>query len=310
VPRNGARWVFSRSFESGEQLTVRYTVQLPASRELAVEGYFVSGSPQIAERSDGTDRIGIDAPTAELASAGGEIAMVRTVESIDEDGLATVSLTIRTGTAFDGLTVHETFSERAEILSIDPAGGQFDSINRSNADWLALSHDRLVLEPDESREITITVDAPAEIDGTYWGAVFVESQPEIVEQQGTRVLSIYRTAIKVYVTALGTGELAGVVTGVEVPETLPLAIEATFENTGTVELVVTGEIEVIDRTGETVRGLTIPEFKVLPGSSRVVIVVDETGDDPLPADIYQAVVSLDFGGDGPVVGVRGFRIRD
>jgi hypothetical protein len=210
---------------------------------------------------------------------------------------------------FDSLTVHETYSERVEIHSVDSGGARFDTINRSNADWLALSHERLVLEPDESREITLTVDTPQGIDGTYWSAVFVESRPEIVEQEGTRVLSIYRTAIKVYVTALGTGELAGAVTSVEVPETSPFAVEATFENTGTVELVVTGEIEVIDRTGETVRELTIEEFKVLPGSARVVVAVDESESEPLPEGIYQAVVSLDYGGDGPVVGARGFRVR-
>jgi len=309
VPQNGARWAFARAFASGEELSVCYTVQLPAPRELAVEGYLSTGSPQASVRSAGMDRIAADAPTTELASADGEIAIARTIASVDENGLATVTLAIRTGAAFDGLTVHETFSERVEIRSVDSGGARFDTINRSNADWLVLSHERLVLEPDESREITLTVNTPQGIDGTYWSAVFVESRPEIVEQEGTRVLSIYRTAIKVYVTALGTGEPAGAVTSVEVPETSPLAVEATFENTGTVELVVTGEIEVIDRTGETVRELTIEEFKVLPGSSRIVVADDEPEAEPLPEGIYQAVVSLDYGGDGPVVGVRGFRVR-
>ena len=309
VPQNGARWVFARAFAGGEELVVRYTVQLPASRELAVEGYLSTGSPQVSVRSDGMDRIAADAPTAAMATADEEIAIARTTASVDENGLATVTLAIRTGAAFDGLTVHETFSERVEIQSVDSGGARFDTINRSNAGWLALSHERLVLEPDESREITVTIDAPERIDGTYWSAVFVESRPEVVEQEGTRVLSIYRTAIKVYVTALGTGELAGAVTGVEVPETSPLAVEATVENTGTVELVVTGEIEVVDRTGETVRELTIGEFKVLPGSARIVVVVDESESEPLPEGIYQAVVSFDYGGDGPVVGVRGFRVR-
>jgi len=309
IPQNGARWFFSRRFEPGEEVAIRYTVQLPEDGELLVQGDFQSGSPQIMAQSTRGGRVATGAAVATLAAASGEIETVRSIESVDGSGIATILLTIRTDAAFDGLTVHETFSERAEIQPIESAGARFDTVNRSNADWLTLSHERLVLEPDETREITLTVDAPEAIDGTYWSAVFVEAQPEIVEQGGTRVLSIYRTAIKVYVTALGTGELSGSVTGVDVSETAPLTIDAAFENAGTVELVVTGQVEVIDRNGETVRRLRIDEFKVLPGGTRIVTAVDETEDAPLPADIYQAVVSFDFGGDGPVVGVRGFRVR-
>jgi len=309
IPRDGARWFLSRPFEPGEEVAIRYTVQVPEDGELLVQGDFQSGSPQIEARSTEADRVAAGVPATTLRAAGGEIEIVRAIESVDESGVATILLTIRTDAAFDGLTVHETFSERAEIQSIESTGARFDTVNRSNADWLTLSHDRLVLEPDETREITLTVDAPESIDGTYWSAVFVEAQPEIVEQGGTRVLSIYRTAIKVYVTALGTGRSIGSVTGVDIPETAPLTIDAAFENAGTVELVVTGQVEVIDRSGETVRRLRIDEFKVLPGSTRIVTAVDETDDAPLPAGIYQAVVSFDFGGDGPVVGVRGFRVR-
>ena len=88
-----------------------------------------------------------------------------------------------------------------------------------------------------------------------------------------------------------------------------MILYALFENTGNVELVVTGDMQIIDRTGEVVRDLSIDEFKVLPGAKRIVTILDATDAIPLPADIYQAVVSFEYGGDNPVVGVRGFRIR-
>jgi len=198
--------VFDRAFDAGEKTTIRYTVQLPDTAEVRVQGFVRTTSPEVSARSDGADRIAADvAEPSVLAAEDGSIVVVRTVESVDGSGLAVVGLTIRADAAFDGLVLHETLSDRAEIRSLEAGGAQFDTINRSNAGWIVLSHDRIVLEPGESRDVVVHIDAPDGIEGTYWSAVFVESRPRIVEQAGTRVLGIYRAAVKVYVTALGTG---------------------------------------------------------------------------------------------------------
>jgi len=131
----------------------------------------------------------------------------------------------------------------------------------------------------------------------------------VEERDGTRVLSVYRTAVKVYLTIPGTESIAAEVTDVRVTRTAPLTVEATIENRGNVQLSITGVLQVIDRTGETVRGLEIPEFPVLPGAARVVTIVDDANASALGAGIYQAAVQFDFGGANPVVGVRGFRVR-
>ena len=233
----------------------------------------------------------------------------RTIDSIDEDGIAVVRLVIQCNAAFEGLVIHETTAERVDITSKETSGSRFDTINRSNASWISLSHDRLVLQADESRDVTLTVDMPEDVSGTYWSTVFVVSQPQASDQGGMRVLSIYRTAIKIYVTAFGSDDLEGQVVDVQVGETDPLILYALFENTGNVELVVTGDVQIIDRTGEVVRDLVIDEFKVLPGAKRIVTILDALDSNPLPAEIYQAVVVFDYGGDNPVVGVRGFRVR-
>jgi hypothetical protein len=81
-----------------------------------------------------------------------------------------------------------------------------------------------------------------------------------------------------------------------------------FENTGNVELTVQGDVEVVDRTGMIVRRYAIADFKVLPGAVRDVLCGDSDESEALPSGVYQAVARLDFGGDGPVAGVRAFRI--
>jgi hypothetical protein len=72
--------------------------------------------------------------------------------------------------------------------------------------------------------------------------------------------------------------------------------------------VVSGRLEIIDRTGAVVRQMAIAEFKVLPGGTRLVSIAETPEVVGLPSGIYQAVVRLEYGGDGPVVGVRGFRV--
>jgi len=311
LPVDGARWVFDRQFDAGEEVEIRYAVRLTAALELPVQGLFRSGSPQFDGAVQGVDVLGDEAVGDGPAGpgAGDPVWIGRTLETIDPNGWATVALTIQAGAAFDGLAIVESFSERAEVLDLDASGARLETVNRSSTGWIAVSRAQLVLEPGESRTVEVTIATPDDYEGTYWSVVFAESCPDVEERGGMRVLNCYRSAIRVYVTAPETGVLEGAVTAVEVSETVPLTIGSTFENTGNVELVVTGDIEVIDRTGETVRDFAIAEFKVLPGSSRIVVTIDETGAAPLPADIYQAVVSFDYGGDGPVVGVRGFRVR-
>ena len=310
LPLNTARWIFDRPFTVGEIVELTYSIQLPSEDGLGIEGSFQALTPEAFDATAGPsfvnhDSIGdspvpLNIPTVWIG---------RTIESIDGDGVAVVRLVVQCNAAFEGLVIHETTSERVDFISLEAEDSRFDSINRSNAAWISLSHDRLVLQADESRDVILTVDMPEDVSGTYWSTIFVVSQPQTSDAGGMRVVSIYRTAIKIYVTAFGSDVLEGQVIDVQVGETDPLVLYALFENTGNVELVVTGDVQIIDRTGEVVRDLTVDEFKVLPGAKRIVTVVDSSEADALIADIYQAVVSFEYGGDNPVVGVRGFRIR-
>jgi len=310
IPLNTARWIFERAFTAGETTELVYAIHLADLDTIDIDGTSKALTPEASSITAGTMSIHRgavgDPPTASNAPV---VWVGRTIDSINEDGLAVVRLEIRCNADFEGLIIYETTSERVDFTSIDSGDARFDAINRSNAAWITLSHDRLVLQPDESRDVTVTVDMPEDAVGTYWAMIFVVSQPQVSDQGGMRVLSIYRTGIKVYVTAFGSDVLAGQVIDVQVGETTPLVLYALFENTGNVELIVTGDAQIVDRTGEVVRNLAVEEFKVLPGAKRIVTITDQSDAAALPAEIYQAVVSFDYGGDNPVVGVRGFRIR-
>ncbi len=310
IPLNTARWIVERSFDAGETLELVYSVQVPLADELVIEGTAMALTPESSSAIAGTTLIGGDSIGSTPApSSQPPVWVGRTVESLNDEGLAIIRLSIHCNASFEGLILYETTSKRVDFQSIEAADARFDTINRSNASWISLSHDRLVLQPDESRDVLVTIEMPEDASGTFWSMIFVVSQPQSSDQAGMRVLSIYRTGIKVYVTAFGSDDLSGRVIDVQVGETDPLILYALFENTGNVELVVTGDVQIVDRTGSVIRTTAIGEFKVLPGAKRIVTVMDSANSNPLPADIYQAIVSFDYGGDNPVVGVRGFRIR-
>ena len=231
------------------------------------------------------------------------------------DGLVTIQIEIRTAVDFDGLTIEEEFSQGVQVTSIEDADGQFDTVNRSSADWIQLPYDQVRLDAGESREILMTITTPTAYEGMYWCILQAESRPRVVgEVQGTQIISVPSVGMKIYVSAPGTELLAGEVVDVEAIPGDPLEIHAQFANTGNVQLVVTSEAQIVNQTGEVIRRLQFSEFgreyfRILPGSTREISIIDYTDGDPLGEGIYQAIVSFDFGGDSLVVGAKAFRIR-
>ena len=299
IPVNGARWTSDRAFAAGDVLVLRYRVTGGAVDD-AVSGAFQTGTSQISGSVDGVTRL--DGSTSLPASLGAPVGVTR---SVDQD---VVTLRIECRSTFQGLVVTETYSGAIQLASVDAAGGAFDTVRRSCSSWIRLSDSVIQLAPGDRRDITFSVTTPSSYEGSYWSALFVEAQPQIIEQGGTRILSIPRTAIKVFVTAPGTELLSASITGVSVVGTNPLAVAVSFSNTGNVELAVSGELDVVDRTGALVRQTSIAEVKVLPAGVRTIAVVDLPDAIALPSGVYQATVRLEYGGENPVVGVRGFRV--
>ncbi len=299
IPMNGARWTSERAFVAGDVIAIQYRVE-GGDVDLSVTGSFRTGTPQVSGSVDGVTRL--DGSVTVPAPLASPVGVTRSMDG------GVVTLRVECRTAFQGLLITETYSGSVQLESIDAAGGTFDTVSRSCSSWIALFDNVIQLEPGEKREIAFSVATPATYDGAYWSALFVESQPQIIEQGGTRVLSIPRTAIKVFVTAPGTEVLSAAITGVSVLGTSPFALAATVDNTGNVELALSGQLEIIDRTGSLVRQAAIEEFKVLPGATRALSFVESADIAVLGSGIYQATLRLDYGGENPVVGVRGFRV--
>ncbi len=316
VPMNGARWEFTQAFSSGDLVELRYTVQLPEEGSIDVQGTFHSWSPQMTDAIVGAEKISssaIEQPDPYVSSLWTTIT--RSVESIDADGIASIVLTLRVGLDFEGLTIEETYSHGIQITSLDVVGGSFDTVNRSNADWITLSHAQVTLDPEESREIVMTVATPQDFSGSTWSIIYAESRVVAAgDSSGTQILTLASVGMKVFVTAPGTEVMAGEVTYVREQTTNPLAVSATFSNTGNVQLVVTSRLQIIDQTGEFVRDMQFSEygrdyFRLLPGSQRTITIADEADMPPLPIGIYQAIFSFDYGDDSDIAGVRAFRVK-
>jgi len=309
IPLNGARWLFLRSFNAGEEMAILYQVLL-SSTDLSVAGSYISGSPAQQGKVEGVsllsaENVGVFAQ----AQVDDTVSITREIVSLSPTGDSlTVRLHVRILQDIAGLRIDESFSSHAQIASIDPAGGEFDTVNRSNGDWITITPQRFQIEPGQVQEVAFKLDVPVGAEGVYWGMIFVEGSPRPQEQAGATVLAIERFGVKVYETVPGTEDLAGNITQVRKTADSPLTFEIRFENTGNVQLRPTGKIDIISQNGETVRNIQIEEFPLLPGKVHLLSIADTT-EPPLTAGIYRALVTIDYGGDDLAGGTRDFRLR-
>ncbi len=309
LPLNDARWLLLRQFKAGERIDIIYRITPPFSG-VTVSGSYTTGSPtshgEIGGPSDlsspegGTQSPAIDVP----------VRVTRSITPSSEvPGALRVRLTIEALQDFTGLRIDEVFSSHVSVESIDAAGGTFDTVARSNGDWITVSPKKFTIEGGKTQEVTFTVQVPSTgVNGTYWGAILIQGSPRKVEREGATVLAVERFGVKVYVTITGTEILSGRVTSVRKVSLEPLTFTVTFENTGNVQLRPKGSIQIISQTGETVRTIPIEEFPVLPGAVQTVTVKDPSTD-PLAPGIYRALVAIDYGGENLAGGTRDFRVK-
>ena len=169
------------------------------------------------------------------------------------------------------------------------------TLPRSDTAWIEVAPTRFTLQPDETKEVRFTISVPPDAAGTYWGMIMVEGQPRPEKHAGATVMVVPRFGVKVYETPPGTGRKDGQITKIERLGLNPLTFLIDFENTGTVHLHVSGEVQLIDSQGQTVERIVIASFPILPGAVREVRAV---GSAPRPAaGRYYALAVLDFGGD-------------
>jgi len=190
-----------------------------------------------------------------------------------------------------------------------------NTIPQSLTRYVDFSPATFELEPGAVQEVQFQVTLPVEETGPHWMMFLVEeSKPEIetgvgVEGAGGGFAFNVNIAFAVRIrqsnpdNVVADGRVTGVVVAPAADE--PLAVQMTFENTGTAYLSPRGRVEIRDRTGQTVASTPINEFPVLPGAKRILDVVVTT---PLASGKYIALGIIDFGGDFLVAGQAFFEI--
>lgn len=310
LPLNGARWLFPRAFHAGEEFQITYLVKLPAF-EVTVSGNYLVASPSargeiVGETLLFPPRVGEPAQS----TTDGTVRIIREIVGASPEGDSlTVRLSARVLEDVVGLRIDEVFSSHIGIEDLDSAGGSFDTVARSNGDWLEVSPLRFRLDAGDAQEVTFSIQVPQGAEGTYWGMIFVEGSPRLEERVGATVLAIERFGVKVYETVPGTEVLSGEVRHVRKVNDDPLSFDVTFVNTGNVQLRPRGQVEITDRTGDIIQTLGVDEFYVLPGAVRYENVVGQ--ENSLPPGRYFALAVLDIGNpDYLVAGQLVFEVEE
>lgn len=304
---NSGRWLFTRTFHAGDELDVKYRALIP-NNSITVNGTYACGSPSAQGQIIG-DRNLLAPPTGTpIESTEGLVTITRTVVSSKADGTVVVNLHVHALQDFAGLRIDEIFSSHVDIKSVDDGGGEFTTVLRSCGDWISASPQTFTIAPGEQRAVNFRIAVPDDASGMYWGMVFVQGAPRPQQREGATVLAIERFGVKVYETIPGSEVLAGKVEGVRKVANDPLSFNISFSNTGNVQLRPHGTLNVISQNGDTVRSMSIDAFPILPGKTRILSIKDAS-ETPLPAGIYRALVTIDYGGDTLAGGTRDFRLH-
>lgn len=319
IPTRGARWIYSEPIAAGTTLEIRYRVTSRGSESVSVVDFFEAAGWQGMLTSDHPQSLAASGTQPLVGSSDSTnlfpITATRTITpTVDVHGNpgGLVILELICHENCDSLTVYEVFSESVDVVTetgADPAWS-LATVNRSNIDWIQTAEPSLTLAPGEERSLELTISTPVDAAGTTWSAIFIQAEPSIASVEGAQLVSIYRTAIKVFVTVPGTEHPSGEVTSVVVDADASggPTVSFVFANTGNVLLTAIGTVSIVDVTGDVVRTAVSAALQVLPGGARADA-IDLFDSEPLAPGVYQAIVSVDYGGAELAGGVRTFRVR-
>lgn len=177
------------------------------------------------------------------------------------------------------------------------------SHDRSNADWVQLSHEFVTIRPGDTATVSYETTVPRSdsLDGTYWSVVMVEAVPPALSRRGPArqqisVTPTIRYAIQV-VTHIGTEAVAvpSVVDArlVAASDTAAHAFVVDVASTGRLAFRGKLSLEIYDADGALRSRTTASRGLVYPGSS----FRHRFGLTDLPPGSYRAVFLVDAGND-------------
>lgn len=181
-----------------------------------------------------------------------------------------------------------------------------DTLRRSCASWIRLNRNFFELEPRQSTEIIIQMQAPTDSLATTemkWAMLFLQGVEEqdsasrFTQTLQTQIRELLRIGIHIYQTPLNLNKKSAKTISFKEVAAEKNAFELKMRNTGNVMLRCRSYLELTDvATGKTYKTSPI-EYPVFPEGTRKVKFVLERD---IPPGTYSALAILDLGEDVPL----------
>ena len=173
-----------------------------------------------------------------------------------------------------------------------------NQVKRSATPWLKIEPEDFILPAGAKKLVKISGLIPeGTIPGDYWSMFFVEFLPySVLQTSGVRMSG--RVGGSITITVPGPITRKGRIDSFFIKKNRAsgepgISAQITFTNEGEMILEPTGRIEVKDFQNKRVGMVTIPQFKVLPNSTRAIELQHEL---MLKPGDYIAIAVLDYGG--------------
>ena len=167
------------------------------------------------------------------------------------------------------------------------------------ASWVRVNPAEFALPGAGATLVRYTIKAPPEApQGGFHCAILFETLPPPKDRlaEGTGVINLLRLVTTIYAT-IGNPPIVARIEGLELTPAkggrAGLEILTRFANDGSTQYRVSGDLDVLDADGKSVRKFDYKSFPVLPGVSRSTVFPI---DPPLPPGQYLLRAVIDVGG--------------
>lgn len=208
------------------------------------------------------------------------------------------------------------FHVKVQDMYLRP-GGELEILEPGSVAWSVANMVRLVptefdLDPKTMMPVKITVTVPGDARGGRYGAIVVSPTPVLQSggERGTFFVIVPKLAARLLVPVKGTEVVRGAITNMLAA---PRAggkgadIKVVFRNSGNVHVRTSGDVTILNASGQQVGKLALPEALVLPASVREFKAFWEANN--LEPGTYTVRAVIDYGADVLVAGEVGFTYR-
>lgn len=209
------------------------------------------------------------------------------------------------------------FTVKIEDMYIRPTG-ELNLLEPGSLDWSVAKFSRVTptqfdLDSNQQVPVRVTVTVPPDARGGRYGAIVVSPAPVLQtgpRVQGTITIIVPKLVAKLLVPIRGTEVVGGAIVNMlaaSKPGGKGADIKVVFRNSGNVHVKTTGDVFILDASGQQVGKVRLPEALVLPSSIREFKLSWDAK--PLEPGTYTVRAVMDYGADVLISGEVGFTYR-